>query len=461
MFEQLLLTVIQVADTNKYWLVQCHLADLLSRMDLNLIAISLSAEKVNRIREKIYTLLMKYLHNEDHRIRQSAAKCLSDFTRGETESDKCWIMRSFIEEKIFACLPVPLNYLYSMPTFQPNDQLKGLLFDLSNNLLEIESRNALLGSIACIKLLLKKFPPTLHYALWAEYKFFPIFEHYLKENATMVFDMGCHADILDIYCHLLAGKAAADATDAPDLTFILGHTLKLINIYVHILTNQKPIFVPPGQKTELFMSDREIQKQNQFGYFCNKAPYMKIYRIVSNVYETYKLDINADVEQKLRGLLRSALKALCIGLEIKPLSSISQSTKLIEEVLAYAHVLLNWDPYMAVEVTKRLYKYFFERNFRAQKAQYELFYRPRDEEVVPETEFIDRVVKFEQVKPGEFFHEEECHLKLFEPMVISSLQVRGAGNWHDKTELHKFTIFYIFSCIGTQTATCRTISWTF
>lgn len=56
-----------------------------------------------------------------------------------------------------------------------------------------------------------------------------------------------------------------------------------------MFTNQPPIFIPKGQKADIFINAKEAHQLNSFGYFGNDYFYLKIYKIVKASYENYKV----------------------------------------------------------------------------------------------------------------------------------------------------------------------------
>lgn len=72
-------------------------------------------------------------------------------------------------------------------------------------------------------------------------------------------------------------------------TALLGHVMKLLSIYHNVLINKRPVFIPKGQKADIFVYSRELQLLNSYGYFGNDYFYLKIYKILRIIYENYKV----------------------------------------------------------------------------------------------------------------------------------------------------------------------------
>lgn len=70
---------------------------------------------------------------------------------------------------------------------------------------------------------------------------------------------------------------------------LVGHVMKLLSIYHNVLINKRPVFIPKGQKPDLFVNSRELQLINSYGYFGNDYFYLKIYKILRIIHENYKV----------------------------------------------------------------------------------------------------------------------------------------------------------------------------
>lgn len=76
-------------------------------------------------------------------------------------------------------------------------------------------------------------------------------------------------------------------------TSLLRHTMKIINIYYHIFTNQKPLIMAKSQKVEIFGNAKELATTTQcLGYFGNDYIYLRLYQMLKSAYDNYKVRIN-------------------------------------------------------------------------------------------------------------------------------------------------------------------------
>lgn len=71
---------------------------------------------------------------------------------------------------------------------------------------------------------------------------------------------------------------------------LMGHVMKLLSIFHNVLNNKRPVFIPKGQKSDLFANSKEQQLLNSLGYFGNDYFYLKIYKIIRIIYENYKVN---------------------------------------------------------------------------------------------------------------------------------------------------------------------------
>lgn len=421
--EGLLSETLNLSEGKPYWVTKSHLCEVVSKLPFDVIfKAHYDHSGVVKVKERTYKMLLNFLHDDDQRIRTAAARGLLGLVNEDQVLDDQEIIRNHVYEKVFSSLSPPLNKLLSASVCGQGDVLRRILFDLSNQLLDaIGNKNAISGIITALRMIADEFPPVENPSIWSPFNFLSILDSFLKENSLIIFDNTNHAEALKLYCELMAAKAVHEQVTTDELQFLLDHSLLMMNIFGHIVNNQKPLITHLTQKADLFMTDKELQKMQLRGYFGNKAVYLRIYKMIKVTHDTYKIDVNQEVEEKLRNFLRSVMCALNLVLELKPVTSISQSTKLVEEILSYLNVLLIWEPTTVIHTAKFLFKYFFERNFVARREDYEYFRVQCKEQEVQEV--MRKIADFHVMKPGEFYQEEESHIKLFEPIVIKSLRV--------------------------------------
>lgn len=70
---------------------------------------------------------------------------------------------------------------------------------------------------------------------------------------------------------------------------LLLHVLKLLNIFHHVFNDTRPVYIPKGQKNDIFISTKEFQLFESFGYFGNDYFYRKIYQLLRQSYDSYKV----------------------------------------------------------------------------------------------------------------------------------------------------------------------------
>lgn len=86
-----------------------------------------------------------------------------------------------------------------------------------------------------------------------------------------------------------AGKAVAELKSNKYIKILLSHIVKMLNVFHHVYTNQKPLFVPKGQKSDLFIGSKELQLLNSMGYFGNDYFYLNLYRTLRVSFDAYKV----------------------------------------------------------------------------------------------------------------------------------------------------------------------------
>lgn len=73
---------------------------------------------------------------------------------------------------------------------------------------------------------------------------------------------------------------------------LLCHIVKMLNVYHHVFTNQRPLFIPKGQKSDLFIGSKELHLLNSFGYFGNDYFYLKLHNLLKISFDAYEVRPN-------------------------------------------------------------------------------------------------------------------------------------------------------------------------
>lgn len=131
-------------------------------------------------------------------------------------------------------------------------------------------------------------------------------------------------------------------------------------------------------------------------------------------------------------LLQTCLHSLAVMLEIKLPAEISDSIKLIEEVLNYLSALINFAPKQCVVCVKQMLKYMFGMNYTCRIEQYQQF----DNLPYTLTELDQITAVFEMAKkfsydsfttliPTAATNNIGVHIKVFQPIVLRCLKVSG------------------------------------
>lgn len=108
------------------------------------------------------------------------------------------------------------------------------------------------------------------------------------------------------YSYAIAGGmlSSGNAIPASQLDFLLRHSVKLLNIYYHLVANQRPPLQPTSSKAasgksgknELFTlvnsgggGAKEQATLQALGYFASDYVYMKLYNILRGANDSYKV----------------------------------------------------------------------------------------------------------------------------------------------------------------------------
>lgn len=131
-------------------------------------------------------------------------------------------------------------------------------------------------------------------------------------------------------------------------------------------------------------------------------------------------------------LLQTCLHSLAVMLEIKLPAEISDSIKLIEEVLSYLSALINFAPIQCVICVKQMLKYMFRMNYTCRVEQYKQF----DDlpNTLTELDYISAIFQtarkfsydsFAILLPTAVTNNIGAHIKVFQPIVLRCLKVSG------------------------------------
>lgn len=74
---------------------------------------------------------------------------------------------------------------------------------------------------------------------------------------------------------------------------VLVHVMKILNIYYHLITQQKPQLFVKVQKSDLFANAKELALVQSVGYFGSDYIYIKLYNILRSANDSYKVSVIA------------------------------------------------------------------------------------------------------------------------------------------------------------------------
>ncbi|KAH8250152.1 hypothetical protein KR026_006018, partial [Drosophila bipectinata] len=259
---------------------------------------------------------------------------------------------------------------------QEEKVLAKVLYRLTNKLMTLNDKNLQLGIIYALRLLLRHFNFVDYQQAWLEFNFVEICISYAYYNNATAADLSCQNDLIDVLGKLMAGAMLSSGSpNATHLDFLLRHSVKMLNIYFHLVTNQRPPTAAhsassKAPKSELFTlssGGRETPGASlqALGYFAGDYVYMKLYNILRGANDSYKITINHEAGSLLICLLKTSLNALSLCLEATPSAS-PPELKLIEEILHYLTKLINYAPAECVACLRQLLKYLFGQNYASQ-----------------------------------------------------------------------------------------------
>lgn len=262
-----------------------------------------------------------------------------------------------------------------------------------------------MGATKCLVTLMRKFDPVSFIDTWSEFNILEVSMSLLNLNYLTGIDLVCQCDTITICAYLLAGiirskgillcleklsfflffpaKVLKESGDKEQkekesgeniILPLLIHIMKVFNIYQHILTNKRPLFIPKGQKPDIFANSKEIRMLNSFGYFGNDYFYLKIHKTLRSIHENYKITINGEIDEKMFSLLKVCLKSMAILLEVTPFHEYEdRSSSLIDELLGYLKTFISFVPKKSVICLEQLLKFMFSINIASREDQFRIF----------------------------------------------------------------------------------------
>lgn len=72
----------------------------------------------------------------------------------------------------------------------------------------------------------------------------------------------------------------------------MSHIIKILNIYWHILSDKRPVFIAKTRKSDIFVNSKEVQLINSQSYFGNDYFYLKLYKMLRIIYENFKVRLH-------------------------------------------------------------------------------------------------------------------------------------------------------------------------
>ncbi|XP_062536055.1 huntingtin [Armigeres subalbatus] len=420
---------------NKYWLVQCKVCEVFVNIDFKTLRATIGVEQTKLIQEKFFQQILILLRSSDFRVRNHAGEkliCYIENISGTHCAEKeDGIIGSFVKEHVLSCFANPIDVRYFSHPNNSQDldtNIAKVLYTLSNKLLDLSDRNQLFGFINFLKMLIAKYNPFDYVDMWNEFNLLNVISSLMTEHTATALDLTAQNDLLEICSTLMIVTISSKPITGMDNEVIdkfIFHVLKLLNIYQHLLLLPVPVQKPP--KGELFANPKELQLINCFGYFGNDPLYVKLYNLLRKVYESYKITISSEINQKFFGLLRTTITSLWRILEIKNISSMTNGFKFIEEVLRYLITFLPYEPEHCVRCTRFLLRFLFSCNY-ANRLEDVAYFREASQslslsDAVECRKFFDRYYEFCKCKNITSVSDLGSYIKQFEQMVIACLKI--------------------------------------
>ncbi|KAL1376706.1 hypothetical protein pipiens_004323 [Culex pipiens pipiens] len=437
MTPELLINKLLLVFQNKYWLVQCKVCDAIVNLDFALLRAVLGTESARTVQDKCLDQLLLLIKDGDFRVRNHSGERLMGWIENLAKCERGsrvneGILETFVKEYVTASYAEPID---ARRLRKPLDvklfasSAGPVFYKLSNQLLNLSDRNQLLGIIQFLRLFITKYNPFDLLEVWNEFNLLNVLLSLMSEHTGTALDLTAQSDLLTICSTLMIVTMSSRTISPADNEVIdkfIFHVLKIFNIYQHLFTNVKPVVIS-REKSDLFIPQKDLQLINCFGYFGNDHFYIKLYGLLRNSFESYKITVNGDVGQKLFDLLRSTISSLWRLLEIKNITTMTNGFKFIEEVLRYLMTFLPYEPEWCVRCTKYLLRFLFTCNFVNRTADVEYFRRSADSLSLHDSdncrEFFDQYYDFHKCKSLTSTTDLGNYIKQFEQMVIACLKI--------------------------------------
>lgn len=367
------------------------------------------------------------MKDNDFRIRNQACNVLPKFilqlADHQLEQTICSNLETFVKINVLQfdgfLIDVAPEWTFNKSI---EFQLAKILYEMSNYLIEFKDKNQQFGIIFALKTLIKEFDPLTYFRIWKEFSILNILLNFVSRNMGIALDLSCQCDMLEICSALIAAENIMQAQTLETESFLI-HLVKIINIYGHLVSNTKPLIVAKSQKNknDLFASNKELAVINSIGFFSGDPFYLKLYLILKSSYESYRITMNKESEQKLKQLLHVSLKSLQTLIEFANMTKDSQ--KLLEEVVHYLVQLIHFQPDDCVTTTIVLTKFLFQRNYVKVVGSCETMRAAAS--ASNGAKVFELYEDFKTFDAAELMREKsfEHSIKCFDPLVIQSLRL--------------------------------------
>lgn len=370
---------------NKYWVVQNSYINCIASIDFAKLINVIDVDMTRKYKEIFILHIYDLLRCNDQRVRNTAADALVSLCMENLkefpECNDAELLDYLIEERIFSNLPTPLCHISKMKNNQlSNKSLNECLFKLSNLLLELESKDQQFGVIRALGGLMQKFDPISYHKVWNELNLLEVIISLTTKFYSTGSDILCQCDLIPICTQLMISRYIDTYHNEKFekckelIDPLCDHNMKILCIYHTVLHKHRPVFISKGQKSDIFINSKELMLLNSRGYFGNDYFYLKIYKIIKVLNDSYKINVNNEIDEKFLTLLKVTLSSMAALLEIiNTNGDMTTQIKLVEELLQYLPSFLHHAPVETIECVRHLLRYSFSWNFANRRNKYEEF----------------------------------------------------------------------------------------
>ncbi|XP_050429862.1 huntingtin isoform X2 [Adelges cooleyi] len=387
-----------LSDISSYWLVKVKLLEIIENLSfMTVYYVTNSSTYQDRILDRI---ILKFLYDNEHSVRQAAAKCLLSVVRN------CYYKIDYKQQDVitsWVCTHANLyysNFLQLQNVFYDlygEASLTRLINRLTNDLIKNHSVFGIAGCIEALTLLSDTYKSPAYPNAWKCVVTTKGFNHNSSSpcsalftsvlstmtSSTAAFDLEMHCWMLKLSSNLVTELANSlqslkdhkiefgkyncwfeDEKLKKQFNELWTHVLKLLNMLRNVILDyREPTHTPISvQKSE----ENKKEKNGSRGLPSRSNYYYKLQSITKASYNNYKLSLENTSNEKFIKFLEAVLHALKILLQFIATTECNQH---VERITLCVTAVTNLAPNYSSQVLAELLKCLISKNNTAKSLQ--------------------------------------------------------------------------------------------